>query len=125
MDIDARLEDVERRYDELTARMADPATSANPDLLRRTGKDLAELEAIVVPFRRYREARRQAEEARALAAAEAARAAGTQGPRGAAQKPFTSALRCDTSMPRMKFSGAMVLLFGQELIDQVKARAGG
>ena len=71
MEIDARLEDVERRYDELTARMADPATSANPDLLRRTGKDLAELEAIVVPFRRYREARRQAEEARALAAAEA------------------------------------------------------
>jgi peptide chain release factor 1 len=71
MDLDARLADVERRYDELTARMADPATAADPDLLRRTGKDLSELEDIVVPFRRYREARRQAEEARELAAAEA------------------------------------------------------
>ncbi|MFM7719369.1 MAG: peptide chain release factor 1 [Actinomycetota bacterium] len=70
MDLDARLSEIERRYDDLTARMAQASASSDPDQLRRLGKDLSELEEIVVPFRAFRQARADAEEARALVAAE-------------------------------------------------------
>lgn len=67
MDLDARLDEIERRYVDLGARMGDPAVTADPDQIRRIGKDLSELEEIVVPYRTYRTARREAEETRALA----------------------------------------------------------
>jgi peptide chain release factor 1 len=47
--------------------MASPEVATDPDRLRQLGRDFAELQEIVVPFRAYREAQRQAEEARALA----------------------------------------------------------
>lgn len=67
MDLDARLDEIERRYVDLGARMGDPAVTADPDQIRRIGKDLSELEEIVVPYREYRAARREAEETRTLA----------------------------------------------------------
>src|SRR5581483_2372691 len=70
MDLDARLARIEARYEELSSEMASPETASDPDRMRRLGKELAELGEIVAPYREYREARQQADEARALAAAE-------------------------------------------------------
>ena len=70
MDLEARLSEVERRYDQLSEEMASPDVAADRDRLRRLGKDLAELGEIVGPYREYKEARRQADEARVMAATE-------------------------------------------------------
>ena len=67
MDLDAKLAEVEARYDQVQAEMASPGVAADPDRLRRLGKDHADLQQIVAPYREYREALRQAEEARLLA----------------------------------------------------------
>ncbi len=65
-----RLQEIEARYDAVAAEMASPEVSSDPDRLRTLGKSLSELQEIVVPYRAWREANRQAEEARELAAAE-------------------------------------------------------
>ena len=70
MDLESRLSDIERRYDRLSAETASPDVAADRDRLRRLGKDLAELGEIVGPYREYKDARRQAEEAGAMAAGE-------------------------------------------------------
>jgi peptide chain release factor 1 len=67
MDFDARLAEVEARYEQVQAEMASPEVAADRDRLRRLGKDFAELQQIVAPYREFREAQRQAEEARGLA----------------------------------------------------------
>jgi peptide chain release factor 1 len=67
MDFDARLAEVEARYEHVQAEMASPEVAADRDRLRRLGKDFAELQQIVAPYREFREAQRQAEEARGLA----------------------------------------------------------
>ncbi|HEY7756406.1 MAG TPA: peptide chain release factor 1 [Actinomycetota bacterium] len=66
MDLDARLAEVEARYEQVQAEMATPEAATDPERLRRLGRDFADLQEIVVPYRRLREARRAAEEARAL-----------------------------------------------------------
>lgn len=71
MDVDARLREIEERYEALEAEMASPEVARDPERLRRLGKDLAELRELVAPYRAYREALHQAEEARGLAAEEA------------------------------------------------------
>jgi peptide chain release factor 1 len=70
MDMEARLSEVEARYERLQAEMATPEAARDPDRLRRLGRHLAELGEIVTPFREYRAASEQASEARALAEAE-------------------------------------------------------
>ncbi|MGH2580178.1 MAG: peptide chain release factor 1 [Actinomycetota bacterium] len=70
MDLESRISDLEQRYDQLSAEMASPDVAADRDRLRRLGKDLAELGEIVGPYREYKDARRQAEEAGAMAASE-------------------------------------------------------
>ena len=70
MDLESRLSDVEQRYDQLSAEMASPDVAADRARLRRLGKDLAELAEIVGPYREYKDALRQAEEAGAMAAGE-------------------------------------------------------
>src|SRR5216117_1871431 len=70
MDFESRLSDIEQRYDRLSAEMASPDVAADRDRLRRLGKDIAELGEIVGPYREYKDARRQAEEAGAMAAGE-------------------------------------------------------
>ncbi len=67
MDLDTRLSDIELRYDRLSEEMASPDVAGDRERLRQLGKDLAELGEIVGPYREYKAACRQAEEARELA----------------------------------------------------------
>ncbi len=67
MDLSDRLADLEQRYERLQGEMASPDVAKDPDRLRRLGKDLSELGEIVAPFREYRAALRQVEEATTLA----------------------------------------------------------
>jgi peptide chain release factor 1 len=65
-----RLREIEARYEDLQRQLSAPDVAQDPDRLRRLGKDYAELGDIVVPWREYRTALQQAEEARGLAKAE-------------------------------------------------------
>jgi peptide chain release factor 1 len=67
MDFDARLREIEERFEAVQAQMASPEASKEPDRLRSLGRDFAELQAVVGPYRDYLTARRQAADARALA----------------------------------------------------------
>ncbi len=67
---DARLREIEARYEAISQEMATPEAAADPDRLRTLGKAFAELQEVVVPYREYREVLRQAEEARGLAGSE-------------------------------------------------------
>jgi peptide chain release factor 1 len=67
---EAKLSDIEARYDEVAAEMASPDLARDPDRLRTLGKAFADLEDVVRPYREYRDVRRQAQEARELAAVE-------------------------------------------------------
>jgi peptide chain release factor 1 len=49
-----KLHQVERRYDELSQKMADPAIAANPTKYREANKERLKLEPVVVLFREYR-----------------------------------------------------------------------
>jgi peptide chain release factor 1 len=62
-----RLDEIEARYEELTRELARPEVASDPSRLRDLGRQHAELQGIVTPYRAYREALRQAEEARGLA----------------------------------------------------------
>jgi peptide chain release factor 1 len=70
MEFADRLAEVEARFERVQAEMSSPEVSTDPERLRTLGKDYADLQAIVAPYRDFREAKRQAEEARALAKAE-------------------------------------------------------
>jgi peptide chain release factor 1 len=50
-DIDAKLLDVARQYDELQADLARPEVTSDPDALRRLGRELSQLEPVVGAFR--------------------------------------------------------------------------
>ncbi len=69
-DMDARLEEIERRHDELAAAMATPEAAADPGRLRDLGRAFAELDEIVRCYRELRDVRHQAAEARELSEAE-------------------------------------------------------
>ncbi|HWD09781.1 MAG TPA: peptide chain release factor 1 [Actinomycetota bacterium] len=66
-----RLEQIEARYEEVQAKLADPETLARPEALRELGKINAELEPVVSVFRRYRRALDEAEAAKQMAKEEA------------------------------------------------------
>jgi peptide chain release factor 1 len=67
VNLTARLDELERRYEELSTQMSSPDVASDPDRMRRLGKDLAELADVVAPYREYREAVRQTNEAASLA----------------------------------------------------------
>ncbi len=67
MDLTPRLDEIEARFEELQRQISSPDIASDPDALRRAGKVFAELRDIVVPYREYKEARRESEEARSLA----------------------------------------------------------
>jgi peptide chain release factor 1 len=69
-DFDARLADVEARYESVSAQMSLPEVIADHDQLRTLGRSFSELEEIVRPYREYRAASEQAVDAYALAKAE-------------------------------------------------------
>ena len=61
-----RLEAIESKYDELTQELSRPEIASDPSRLRQLGRQHAELQDIVTTYRSYRDALRQAEEARVL-----------------------------------------------------------
>jgi peptide chain release factor 1 len=71
MDVDARLREIEERFERVQAEMGSPDVAQDPDRLRALGRDFAELQAVVRPYREYVAARTQAEEAHTLARDEA------------------------------------------------------
>jgi peptide chain release factor 1 len=62
-----RLDQIEAKYDELQARLSDPQVTSSPDALRELGKANAEIEDIVLKYRRYRQALAEAASARQMA----------------------------------------------------------
>src|SRR2546422_10718811 len=62
-----RLEEIEAQYEELGRELSRPEVAADPARLRDLGRRHAELHDIVTTNRAYREAVRQAEEARSMA----------------------------------------------------------
>ncbi|HEX8939963.1 MAG TPA: peptide chain release factor 1 [Candidatus Limnocylindrales bacterium] len=64
--IDAKLVEVADQYDALQADLARPETTADPDALRRLGKELARLEPVVGAYRRLAEVRAELAGAREL-----------------------------------------------------------
>ena len=66
----SRLDEIEARYERLSVEMASPEVASNRDRLRKLGKDLADLQEIVAPYREYKGAVGQSEEARAMAKGE-------------------------------------------------------
>jgi peptide chain release factor 1 len=51
-DLDAKLAEVARQYDDLQAELALPENSSDPDAIRRLGQEMARLEPVVAAFRR-------------------------------------------------------------------------
>jgi len=62
----SRLQELERDFDDVSAKMADPAIAGRADAYREQARRFAELEPIVAAFRTYRTLARQLEETRAL-----------------------------------------------------------
>jgi peptide chain release factor 1 len=62
-----RLDQIEAKYEELQARLSDPEVTSSPDALRELGKANAEIEDIVLTYRRYRQALAEAASARQMA----------------------------------------------------------
>jgi peptide chain release factor 1 len=65
-----RLKEVEERYKEVQRQLSDPAVTSDHSKLRDLGKLNAELEQLVLPYRRYQKAMAEAEAARNLLKAE-------------------------------------------------------
>jgi len=68
--LDAKLAEVADQYDDLQAQFSLPETSADPDALRRLGRELARLEPVVAAYRQLEEARRELSGAREMRDAE-------------------------------------------------------
>jgi peptide chain release factor 1 len=66
MEFGQQLDDVESRFDALTAQMADPAVIAEPDLYRKTAKSHREIEELVATYREYKKITAELSQARAL-----------------------------------------------------------
>jgi peptide chain release factor 1 len=65
-DLDATLAEIAAQYDEVQRQLSDPAVTADPNEIRRLGKELARLEPTVEAFRRLRDTRQELSGARAL-----------------------------------------------------------
>ncbi|HYL39933.1 MAG TPA: peptide chain release factor 1 [Candidatus Binatus sp.] len=70
-ELDDRLADLARQYDETQERLADPTVSSDPGAIREIGRDLARLEPVVAAYRALGETRRELEQARELRDADA------------------------------------------------------
>ena len=68
--LDARLAEIESRYEAISQELTSPGVAADQGRFRTLGKAFAELEEIVGPYREYLDASRQAEEAREMASTE-------------------------------------------------------
>src|SRR6185312_2306152 len=61
-----RLDEAENRYNELTAKMADPAVINDSEQYRKTAKQQSELTDIVAKYRDWRKAEKELADARAM-----------------------------------------------------------
>ncbi len=61
-----RLEEAEARYDELTARMADPAVISDSEQYRKTAKAQSELTELVAKYREWKRVEQELRDARAM-----------------------------------------------------------
>ena len=68
MQYEQKLADIERKFESLTAQMADPATIGDPEAYRKTAKARSELEEIVNRYRDYKHTRHMLDEARPMLA---------------------------------------------------------
>jgi len=66
MQYQKRLEEIERRFDDLSAQMADPAVINDPAQYRKVAKTHNDLSETVGKYREWRSATRQLEESRAM-----------------------------------------------------------
>jgi peptide chain release factor 1 len=69
-DLDAKLADVARQYDALSAELARPEVSSDPSQLRRLGQELARLEPVVRAYRSLQAIRDELDGARQMREAE-------------------------------------------------------
>ena len=70
MSIEERLQEIEARFGEVETEMSSAEAASDPQRMAQLGRTYSELRDIVVPYREYREAVKQAEEGRDLAKAE-------------------------------------------------------
>ena len=61
-----KLEDVEKRYDELTKQISDPEVIARTQEWQKLMKEHASLEEVVAKFREYKKAKNDFEEAKQM-----------------------------------------------------------
>ena len=71
IDLDAKLAEVARQYDDLQSDLARPETATDPDAIRRLGKELARLEPVVATYRQLDATRTQLAGAREMREGEA------------------------------------------------------
>ncbi len=62
----AKLEEIERSYEALSAELADPAAVADPKRYRKTAKQLSEITAVVEKFREWKSLAAQLSETKAM-----------------------------------------------------------
>ena len=58
-ELDDKLDDVARQYDQVQAELARPETSRDPDAIRRLGRELSRMEPAVEAYRRLQDTRRE------------------------------------------------------------------
>ena len=61
-----RLEEIERRFEQIETELQDPAVASNVSEIQRLGKARAELEPIVDDFRKHKRTKSELEDARSL-----------------------------------------------------------
>ncbi|HSO28955.1 MAG TPA: peptide chain release factor 1 [Candidatus Sulfomarinibacteraceae bacterium] len=69
-DLEAKLAEVARQYDDVQLQLARPETSTDPDAIRRLGRELARLEPVVAAYRRLGETQAELAGAREMRDAE-------------------------------------------------------
>ncbi len=122
MDVDDRLREIEARFEQVQAEMASPEVAGDADRLRTLGKTYAELEEIVRPYRDYRRALADRDEARELAAAESdpeMAEAFEEEARGAAERVEALRARLEEALVPKDPNA------GKDLILEIRAGAGG
>jgi peptide chain release factor 1 len=62
--LDAKLEDLARQYDDVSAQLSTPEVLSDPNALRRLGRELARLEPVVAAYRELGDVRSQLDGAR-------------------------------------------------------------
>ena len=62
--LDAKLEELARQYDDVSAQLATPEVLSDPNALRRLGRELSRLEPVVAAYRELGDVRSQLDGAR-------------------------------------------------------------